>query len=197
MMHELPIEGSATRSRRGHTLKAVLIRTLASLVIVSMAVFQVARALHEIDHRYDVTGFVLDEKEQPVANSPVSIRLGNEVIGYQETNGQGYYRIRLHLHDADLGKTLSVKTAAGEGAIRVTLTPGDAKTERIHYANLVGGKLVEQRLSRSRYPIWLYGGAAVLVMASVAVIIGRQGRRRTKARPQPTAGARRRRKRKR
>lgn len=197
MMHDLAIEGSDRRSRQGHALKAVLTGTLASLVIVSMAGFQVAAALHEIDHRYDVTGFVLDEKEQPVANSSVSIRLGNEVIGYQETNSQGYYRIRLHLHDVDLGKTLSVKTAAGEGAIRVAFTPGNAKTERIHYANLVGGKLIERRISRSHYPMWLYGAAAVLVMAAITVMIGHRGRRRAKARPQPAAGARRRRKRKR
>lgn len=197
MMHDLLTERSDKRSRRGHTLKALIVSTLAGLAIASMAGFQVATALHEIDHRYDVTGFVLDEKEQPIANSPVSIRLGNEVIGYQETNGQGYYRIRLHLHDVDVGKTLSVKTAAGEGAVRVTLTPGDAKTERIHYANLVGGKLIERRISRSRYPIWLYGAAAVLVMATAVVIIGHRGRRRATARSQPTAGARRRQKRKR
>jgi hypothetical protein len=172
-------------------------RTLTSLLIANLVGFQLAMALHETDHRYDVTGFVLDEKEQPVANSPVSIRLGNEVIGYQETNEQGYYRIRLHLHDVDLGKMLSVKTAAGEGAIRVTLTPGDAKTERIHYANLVGGKLIERRISRSRHPIWLYGTAAVLVMATLAVIIGHRGRRRATARSQPATGARRRQKRKR
>lgn len=173
-------------------------RSLAGLVIVCAAEIPVATALHEIDHRYDVTGFVIDEKGQPVANSPVSIRLGNEVIGYKETNDQGYYRIRVHLHDVDLGKTISVKTAAGEGVIRVTLTPGDAKTERIHYANLVGGKLIEEPLSRSRYPIWLYGAAAVLVMASIAaIVISRRHRRRAKPRPQPAAATRKRRKRKR
>ncbi len=144
-----------------------------------------------------MTGFVRGEKEQPIANSPVSIRLGNEVIGYQETNGQGYYRIRLHLHDVDLGKTLSVKTAAGEGAIRVTLTPGDAKTERVYYANLVGGKLIEGQISRSRYPTWLYAGAAVLVTAAIAVVTGHRRRRWVRSRSQAAAGARRRRKRKR
>jgi hypothetical protein len=196
-MKNHPLEGSDKLSRRGCALKAVLMRTLTGLVIACVAGMQVATALHEIDHRYDVTGFVLDEKQQAVANSPVSIRLGNEVIGYQETNEQGYYRIRLHLHDVDLGKTLSLKTAAGEGVIRVTVTPGDAKTERIHYANLVGGKLIERRLSRSRYPVWLYGAAAVLVLASIAVVIGRRGRRPARGRPQPAVGVRRRRKRKR
>jgi hypothetical protein len=89
-------------------------RTLTGLVIACVAGMQVATALHEIDHRYDVTGFVLDEKQQPVANSPVSIRLGNEVIGYQETNEQGYYRIRLHLHkDGSGGRCYSGDSHAG------------------------------------------------------------------------------------
>lgn len=179
-------------------MMTTFLRVVTVSVLLSLATLPAAWATHEIDHRYDVTGFVLDANEQPIANSPVSIRLGNDVIGHQQTNGQGYYRIRLHLHDADLGKKLTVKTAAGEAVIRVTLTPGDAKTERIHYANLVGGKLTEQRLSKSRYRLWLYGVPALLVLASIAaIIVSRRNRRRAKIHAQSVAGVRRRRKRKR
>lgn len=172
-------------------------RMLAVAGVALVAGLPVAWALHEIDHRYDVTGFVLDANEQPVVGSPVSIRLANEVIGYQETNAQGYYRIRVHLHDADLGKTLQLKTAAGEATIRVRFAPGDDKTERVHYANIVGGKLVEDPLARQRYPLWLYVAGALLVIAVAAVIIGRRRARRPRVRQQTARAARRRRKRRR
>ncbi len=198
MMLNPPSEDSDVHARRRRAGKGVFLPALAAMVIAWATGIPLATALHEIDHRYDVTGFVLDDEKQPLANSPVSIRLGKEVIGYQETNAQGHYRIRLHLHDADLGKTLSVKTAAGEGVIRVTLTPGDARTERRHYANFVGGELIEEPLSRSRYPIWLYGAAvALLLAATAAIIISRRHPRRAQAPPHSGAAKRKRRKRKR
>ncbi|MFQ5936292.1 MAG: hypothetical protein ACE5LB_07790 [Acidiferrobacterales bacterium] len=161
---------------------------LTSLAVIALLSLQsLALATHEIDHRYDITGFVLDENEKPIAGSPVSIRLGRNIIGYKDTNDQGYYRIRLHLHDADLGKKLLVKTAAGDATIRVTLTPGDRKTDRIHYANFVGGKLVEARLSRLRYSPWLYGAVAALIATPAAIMVGRWNRRRTRRRQRPQA----------
>ena len=196
MMLNPPGQDLDTHARRRRAGKGVFLPALAAMASAWATGIPLATALHEIDHRYDVTGFVLDDEKQPLANSPVSIRLDKEVIGYQETNAQGHYRIRLHLHDADLGKTLSVKTVAGEGVIRVTLTPGDARTERRHYANFVGGELIEEPLSR--YPIWLYGAAAALLMAAMAaIIISRRHPKRAQAPPQSGAAKRKRRKRKR
>ena len=112
-----------------------------------------ALAKHEADHRYNVKGFVLDENEQPLADSAVTIRSGNGVIGYQKTNSQGYYNISLHLHDTDLGKKLRVQTVVGEATMRVRFTPGNKATRRIHYANLIGDKLVENHLYIAAIPV--------------------------------------------
>lgn len=137
-----------------------------------------ASAEHEIDHRYNVTGFVLDQSGRPLAGSGVSIRLGDTAIGYQKTNSQGYYNIRLHLHDPDLGRRLTLKTQGGEATIAVTFTPGDHATKRIHYANLIGGKLTEEPLSRWRYAAWVYiAPVAAVLLLSAGFVVERRLRR--------------------
>ncbi len=148
------------------------------LAFGSLLLPALASAEHEVDHRYEVNGFVLDEQGKPLALSDVSIRLGDNAIGYERTNAQGYYNIRLHLHDADLGRRLTVKTAAGEASIAVSFTPGDNATRRIHYANLIGGKLVEKPLFRRRYALWVYvAPVAVVLLLAGAYVLERRRRR--------------------
>jgi hypothetical protein len=145
-----------------------LVSVLAGLFTLLPAA---AQAEHEVNHRYNVTGFVLDEKERAIANSDVTIRMGNNVIGFQQTNSQGYYNIRLHLHDSDLGQKLTVKTEAGEATIAVRFSPDDQSTRRISYANVIGGRLVDEPLSRWRYPIWVYATVALVVFGAAAGIM--------------------------
>ncbi|MFQ6021980.1 MAG: hypothetical protein ACE5NW_04610 [Acidiferrobacterales bacterium] len=135
------------------------------LLILSFSLLPVtAYAEHEVDHRYNVKGFVLDENEAPLADSAVTIRLGGSVIGSQKTDSKGYYSIQLHLHDTDLGKKLQIKTAAGDATIRATFTPGDKATRRVHYANLVGSNLIEERLAGSGFPSWVYVAAGAFII---------------------------------
>ncbi len=154
--------------------------SLLPLLAVCLALLPApALAKHEANHRYNVKGFVLDENEQPLADSAVTIRSGNSVIGYQKTNSQGYYNIPLHLHDTDFGKKLQVRTAAGEATIRATFTPGNKATRRVHYANLIGGKLVENQFSRRRFPASVYiASTAAVVAVSAIIIVARQAKRR-------------------
>jgi hypothetical protein len=133
----------------------------------------------KIDHRYDLIGFVLDENERPIVGSPVSIHLGNNEIGYQQTSSEGYYKIKLHLHDPDWGKQLLVHTGGVEPTLRVSFTPGDKSTKRVHHANFVGGRLVEHEFARLRYSPWIYGGGAALLAKAAVVIIGRRRARQT------------------
>jgi hypothetical protein len=109
--------------------------------------------------------------------------MGNNTIGTQKTNPQGYYNIRLHLHDDDLGRKLVIKSGTDEAAITVTLTPGDNATPRIHYANLVGGRLVEEPLSKPRYAVWVYiTPVAVVLVLSAAYVIEQRRKRARKRR---------------
>lgn len=157
-------------------------RTLIGVAVLLCLVPTWASAEHEVDHRYEVTGFVLDEQEKPLAHTGVGIRLGNDAIGYGRTNAEGYYHVRLHLHDADLGRRLTLKTESGEAIITVTFTPGDNATRRIHYANLIGGKLVEGRFSRMRYALWVYVAPVAVVLLLAGAYVLEQRRRRARRR---------------
>jgi hypothetical protein len=173
-------ECRALRCRHDEEKMVKFQSSLFPLLAVCLALLPApALAKHEADHRYNVKGFVLDENEQPLADSPVTIRSGNGVIGHQKTNSQGYYNIQLHLHDNNLGKKLQVQTAVGEATIRVRFTPGNKATRRVHQANLIGGKLVENQLSRRRFPASVYvAGTTAVVAVSALIIVARQAKRR-------------------
>ncbi len=136
-----------------------------ALLIISFSLVPItAFAEHEADHRYNVKGFVLDENNAPIAGTTVTIRLGNIVRGSQKTDSRGYYNVRLHLHDTDLGKQLRITTAAGEVTTRVRLTPGDRRTARVHHANIVGGKLIEEPRAGNWIPWWGYAGGGFMIL---------------------------------
>lgn len=186
---------------RWHTCAAVLL----ALVFSAWPAAPVL-ALHETDHRYDLMGYVLDENEQPVAGVRVVGHLGNEPMGSGSSDSRGYYRFRMHLHDSDQGRELRVKTADAEGTVRVTLTPGDTSTERIHHVNFIGGKLVEGELSGRGggfpTPALIAGGAAILLAGGFVAARQLRRARRRRARAEQKAakehggGASKRRKRK-
>ena len=67
----------------------------------------------------------------------------------------------MHLHDSAVGRRLRLKTSEYEGTVRVSLTPGDRSTERIHYVNFIGGELKEGELAG-------HGGISATLVAGVA-----------------------------
>jgi len=160
------------------------------LLLTALAVTSIpAQALHELDHRYDVTGYVLDAQRRPVAGTPITVRMGSEVLGSGRTDSSGHYRIRLHLHDSDRGRDLVLKTPEHQGTIRVTLTPGDTSTQRIHHANFIGGELEEGALDGpGGLPVgWLIAAALALLLVAGAAL---QRHRRRLARRRQRAQAR-------
>ena len=143
------------------------------LLAACLLVVTTAQAEHENDHRYTVRGYVLDKNELPIAGSSVSIWLDNSIISTGTTDSQGYYRIRLHLHDHNLGETLLVRTSAGEASIKVKFEPGDKSTIRRHYVNFVGDELIEERLFWREMTGWLYGVATVTAVVALAILFRR------------------------
>lgn len=145
----------------------------AVLIVLCIGVFPpVAAATHEVDHRYDVEGVVLDAEETPLVSQTVLIRHKNELIGSGRTDNRGFYSVRLHLHNADLNKQLRLEVGGNEYLIRVTFTPGDKTTKRVHRADIVGGKLIEGGNPRGKIPTWVYFGGAAVVLVGVASLLG-------------------------
>ncbi len=146
----------------------IVVRRMMPLAVLLLVPFGSVVALHEIDHRYDVAGYILDVEERPVSGVPVVAQVDGKRMGSGRSDSNGYFRFRLHLHDSDLGRELRLKTPDHEGTVRVSLTPGDTSTERIHHVNFIDGKLVEGELSGR-------GGVSTSTMVAVGaglVVIG-------------------------
>ena len=153
---------------------------LAWFLIWSIAWSPAALATHEADHRYWVTGYVLDENEKPLGKSTVTFHMQNKVIGTTKTSSKGFYNHMLHLHDNAHEKFIRVRTAAGSASIRVKFTPGDKVTKREHHANFIAGKLIEGKRPGSGFPMWGYGAIAVVVIVPAALMVGRRSKRAAK-----------------
>lgn len=139
-------------------------------------------AEHEVDHRYQVRGFVLDADENALAGREVVLANGGTVLASGRTDSSGYYSIHLHLHNEDLGRRLQLRAGNARGEIRVSFDPQDRSSVRIHDANLIGGKLVEGSLGRWRTPTWLYVLAAFVVLGAALVMLEKRRRRKLRAR---------------
>jgi hypothetical protein len=112
-------------------------------------------ATHEVDHRYAVRGYVLDDAQQPVTGTSVSIRLADRSVGFATTDGEGFYSIDMHLHDSDIGKRLVVQAGESQANIQMQAAHGDRTTHRVHHVNFVAGELIEDELGKGPFPVWV------------------------------------------
>ena len=159
--------------------KMILHRIFSLAVVLIVLEPFIVHAEHEANHRYNVRGYVLDDAHMPISDTPVSLRMDGKVLGSARTDSEGYYSIRAHLHDFDIGRKLTVRAGDRHVEIRMQGTPGDLSTNRIHHVNFIGGEVVEAELDRSRLPGWSYALGALLV-ASAGVVAVRKWRRRSR-----------------
>jgi hypothetical protein len=128
-----------------------MVLTLSRSAVFALLLFVIPIApvssLHQVHHRYDITGYVLSADGKAIPGVSVVAHLGGERLGSGRSDSLGHYLFRVHLHDSDVGRELRIKTPQDEGSVHVTLTPGDTSTQRIHHVNFIGGKLVEGELS--------------------------------------------------
>lgn len=131
-----------------------------------------AAAEHEADHRYDIRGYVMDAQKNPRSGVPVTVLMGDQTIGSGRTDSKGYYSVRLHLHDSDIGRMLSVRAGDAQAEIRMQAKRGDQTTARLHHVNFVGRKHVEEKLTAGSIPAWAYIAAAPVLLWGVVYVTG-------------------------
>ena len=141
-----------------------------------------ALAEHEVDHRYEVTGHVLDAERRPLGGVPVEVRKDGQFVGGDRTDGEGRYSVRLHLHDDNIGESLAVRAGQHQAQVRVQAEHGNKMTARVHYVNFVGGEVSEKDLSGFRVPAWAYLVAAPFVIWAALHLSDVMGRRLRKLR---------------
>lgn len=140
------------------------------LVIVTWGLFIAnAWAEHEVDHRYNIRGYILDSNQQGISGQEVQVFDGSNSLGQSKTDSAGYYSLHLHLHNQDRGRKLRLRSGSNEAELRVTFDSGDVSTLREHDANFVGGEFVEGELDRFRIPPWVYPLAGFVLLGFIVV----------------------------
>ncbi len=137
-------------------------------------------AEHEVDHRYNIRGYVLDENQQGISNQDVRVFNGGSLLGETRTDSAGYYSLHLHRHNADNRQILKLRAGPNEAELRVTFDPADLNTLRIHDANFIGGEYVEGELGRFRVPPWIYPIGGLLALAVIVVFLEKRRKRKIK-----------------
>jgi hypothetical protein len=131
-------------ARPSRKLAAVFL-SVAGLVTVEIGGPWPASALHETDHRFTVSGYVYDKQGKPVRDARVYVKdLRDQKIEpvTTYTDGTGYYKAVLHLHNENVGDPVQV-TAIEEKrgleeakTVRAEFSPNDQTTERRTTVNI-------------------------------------------------------------
>jgi hypothetical protein len=128
-----------------------------------------AHADHDSDHRYSVRGYLVDDRQRPIADAIVVAQLdGARVSG--RTDDKGYYNLVMHLHDQDIGREIQLQAGAATASVRMRAEAGNRHSERIHWASFVDGRLREDDLGRFRMPGWAW--ALLAASAAIGLLVG-------------------------
>lgn len=137
-----------------------------------------AYALHEIDHRFTVSGHVRDDVGKGQGGQAVVIKdpAGGSSLGKATSGSSGFYSIKLHLHNEDLGKNLEVSTGTRTKEIRVDFDPDNVKDERSVEVNF-GAEPIAVPIWENPTALAISGGAIICIAAYLLMKRKRQGTR--------------------
>lgn len=97
-----------------------------------------ANATHKTDHRFTVWGEIKYEDGEPAANINVQLMVKDGApMGEVSTDGQGRYRILLHVHNEDVYKVFDMRVNNVTRKVRLLFSPNDRQTERGQRVDLV------------------------------------------------------------
>lgn len=153
-------------------------KTLFAFIAVWGLLFNSALAEHEVDHRYTVKGYLLDENENAIAKRDVRVYDGGKMLAQTETDSSGYYSLHLHLHNEDIGRKLELRSGSRQGEFRVSFDPDDITTQRVREANFVGDEYVEGSLNLFRIAPWIYPLIGIAVLFFIAAKLEKRRRRK-------------------
>jgi hypothetical protein len=126
-------------------------------------------AMHQVDHRYSIRGYLLDDQEQPIVGELVTAQLAG-VRSSGRTDQQGYYALYMQLYDDHIGGAIELRAGDAVGRIRMRAERGNHQSFPIHWASFVGGQLREDDLGRFQMPGW--GWALIIVVAMATLLVG-------------------------
>ncbi len=144
----------------------------ALLFLCPLSPVSVLFALHEVDHRFTVTGRFCGDDGKGIGAVVVSVKdTRADISGKGKTDSDGFYEVVLHLHNENQGDPLVVQSGEFEAAGRVDLDPNDPKTERIVTLNL-GYPCPALPVWRKT---WILAGLVVLFGIAMILVIRQVG----------------------
>ncbi|RMF93717.1 MAG: hypothetical protein D6736_01285 [Nitrospinota bacterium] len=125
------------------TFRHRLIRnTLLVCSLLWIGTVSAVLATHEADHRFTIYGSVRDGSSfpgKPLAGREIEVRDGEsgQLLQRGRTDQQGRYSLLLHVHNADLGRVVTVQTPGAQKRLELRFNPVDRTTERREQVDLV------------------------------------------------------------
>jgi hypothetical protein len=119
-------------------------RLTAALIAVAVVATSVA-AEHEIYYRFTVLGYVKDAHGKPVVDAKVEVirdKTGFKYLG--ETDGDGFYVVRVRLGDESRGEALSVRQGTHVRRVIAVFDPANETDERGTRVDFEGAQSVER-----------------------------------------------------
>ena len=161
-----PARVKRMRGRRGISRGASRHFVLVWGLIATLFVPSVSFARHAADHRFTVEGFVCGKDGRPAVNVEVLVKDTRVTVGQTvTTDGDGYYKVTLHLHNDNVGDPLLVEAGGEQQNFKIQFDPNDLETERKLRVDFGSG--CERDLGP---PQWLFYGLGIAAVAIVGWI---------------------------
>ena len=152
----------------------VILAQVGTLLFCGALFSHQAYALHEIDHRFTISGYVRDDGGEAQSGKTVVVKdAEGGTLGTATSGPTGFYSIRLHLHNEDLGRNLRVSTGQRTQDVQVTFDPDNVRDERIVEVHF-GAAAIERPLWES--PTFLAVSAVIIVGGALYIAARRRKR---------------------
>ena len=149
--------------------RVVVVWGLIATLFVPSALF----ASHAADHRFTVEGFVCGKDGRPGANVEVLVKDTRITVGQTvTTDGDGYYKVTLHLHNDNVGDPLLVEVGGEQKNYKIQFDPNDLETERKLRVDFGSG--CERDLGPPQWLLYGLGIAAVAIVGWIGLKISRK-----------------------
>ena len=163
-------------------------KTFIVVLVAGFLMITNAWAESEVDYRYNIKGYVLDENRQGIANQDVRIYRGRLLLEMVKTDTTGYYSLQLLLRNSDNRQILRLRAGAKEAEIRVKFDTEGLTASRVHEANFVAGKLIEGKLSQYLIPPWIYPIVGLLAIIFLAVKLEKRRKKKIQQKKDKLSG---------
>ena len=161
------------RGRSGISRRAAWHAVAVWGLIGALLVPSVLYASHAADHRFTVEGFVCGKDGRPGTKVEVLVKDTRITVGQTvETDGDGYYKVTLHLHNDNVGDPLLVEAGGEQKNYKIQFAPNDLETERKLRVDFGSG--CERDLGPPQWLLYGLGIAAVAIVGWIGLKISRK-----------------------